>query len=56
MTMNKVLVSVIVVLLLLINWLTFHDFLEPHSVRDWLLLVASVFVFFYLGKEYLKKV
>ena len=32
-------------LLLFVNWLAFHDFREPHTVRDWLMLVASVLVF-----------
>ena len=31
--------------LLVVNWFTFHDFLEPHTVRDYLTLLASVFVF-----------
>ena len=32
-------------LLLAVNWLAFHDFREPHTVRDWLMLLASVLVF-----------
>jgi hypothetical protein len=31
-----------VVLLLLADALAFHDLLEPHAVRDWLMLAASV--------------
>lgn len=30
-----------VVLLLLADSLAFHDLFEPHTVRDWLMLVAS---------------
>ena len=32
-------------LLLVVNWLAFHDFREAHTTRDWLMLVASVPVF-----------
>jgi len=31
-------------LLLFVNWLAFHDLREPHTVRDWLMLAASAFV------------
>ena len=30
-----------VVLLMLADFLAFHDVLEPHTVRDWLMLAAS---------------
>ena len=30
-----------VTLLLLADFLAFHDLLEPHTVRDWLVLAAS---------------
>ncbi len=32
------------VLLLLADALAFHDLFEPHTVRDWLMLVASALV------------
>lgn len=32
------------VLLLLADILAFHDLFEPHTVRDWLMLVASALV------------
>jgi len=32
------------ILLLAVNWLAFHDFRETHTVRDWLMLIASVLV------------
>jgi hypothetical protein len=38
-------------LLLGVNWLAFHDFREAHTVRDWLMLVASVLVFLKVGRE-----
>ena len=31
-----------VVLLVLTDLLAFHDLFEPHTVRDWLMLAASV--------------
>ncbi len=36
-------------LLLFVDWLTFHDWREPHTVRDYLTLCASLFVFACLG-------
>ncbi len=38
-------------LLLFVNWLAFHDFREAHSMRDWLMLLASVLVFFQFARE-----
>lgn len=38
-------------LLLVVNWLAFHDFREVHTVRDWLMLLASVPVFFQFPRE-----
>ena len=38
-------------LLLVDNWLAFHDFREAHTVRDWLMLLASVLVFFQFVRE-----
>ncbi len=39
-------------LLLLVNWLAFHDFREPHTVRDWLMLVASVIVWIQFARAF----
>jgi hypothetical protein len=41
------------VLLLAVDWFAFHDIREPHTVRDYLTLVASLLVFFRLGWELL---
>lgn len=38
------LMAVATLLLLAVNWLAFHDIYEPHTVRDWLMLLASVLV------------
>ena len=37
-------------LLVAVNWLAFHDYLEPHTVRDWLMLLASVLVWVQLAR------
>lgn len=42
-------------LLLVVNWLAFHDFREAHTVRDWLMLVASVLVFLQFAREFWKR-
>lgn len=39
------LMVVATLLLLAVNWLAFHDFRETHTVRDWMMLLASVLVF-----------
>ena len=50
--LNNLLVFLATLLLLLVNWLAFHDFRESHTVRDWLMLLASVLVFLKFGKEF----
>ena len=32
------------VLLLIVNWLAFHDVREAHTLRDWLMLLATILV------------
>jgi hypothetical protein len=39
-------------LLLFVNWLAFHDFREAHTVRDWLMLLASVLVLMEFAREF----
>ncbi len=39
-------------LLLVVNWLAFHDFREAHSLRDWLMLVASALVFIQFARVF----
>jgi len=41
---------------LVVNWFTFHDFREPHTVRDYLTLLGSIMVFFCFGNELLGRV
>jgi hypothetical protein len=42
MKWSMVSLSAAVVLLLLADMLAFHDVFEPHTVRDWMVLAASV--------------
>lgn len=39
-------------LLFVVNWLAFHDFREAHTVRDWLMLVASVLALIQFAREF----
>ena len=39
-------------LLLVVNWLAFHDFGEVHTTRDWLMLLASVLVFIQFARVF----
>ena len=52
---DNLLIFVISLLLLIVNWLAFHDFYEPHSVRDWLMLIASALVFLKFAGEFWKQ-
>lgn len=52
MNIDNLLMIVASILLLAVDWLAFHDFREPHTVRDWLMLVASVLVFLKFSKEF----
>ena len=36
--------AAVVVLLVLADILAFHDLFEPHTVRDWMMLVGSALV------------
>jgi hypothetical protein len=45
------LVTAATMLLVFVNWLAFHDFRELHTVRDWLMLSASVLVFIQFARE-----
>jgi hypothetical protein len=46
----------IVVLLVIVDLLTFHDIVEKHTIRDWLTFIASILVFFYFGKELKRRI
>lgn len=49
---NNLLVITASLLLLFVNWLAFHDFREIHTVRDWLMLIASALVFLNFAREF----
>jgi DNA-binding CsgD family transcriptional regulator len=51
LNLNNLLVLAASLLLLFVNWLAFHDFRELHTVRDWLMLIASALVFLKFVKE-----
>ena len=51
LSLNNLLILGVSLLLLFVNWLAFHDFREPHTVRDWLMLSASILVFIKFGGE-----
>lgn len=55
MKMNKVLAIIIVFFLLVVDWLAFHDIFEPHTLRDWLTLVSSILVFFYIAVSFSRR-
>ncbi len=44
-----------VLLLLVVDWLSFHDVFEPHAVRDYLTLFASLLVFLHVGLDAWRK-
>ncbi len=44
LNLDNLIMIVASLLLLFVNWLAFHDFGEAHTVRDWLMLFASVLV------------
>jgi DNA-binding CsgD family transcriptional regulator len=48
---NNLLVLMTSLLLLFVNWLAFHDFREAHTIRDWLMLIASGLVFLEFARE-----
>jgi hypothetical protein len=51
LNLNNLLMLMASLLLLFVNWLAFHDLREAHTVRDWLMLIASVLVFLKFASE-----
>jgi hypothetical protein len=49
---DNLLMIVASLLLLVVNWLAFHDFREARSVRDWLMLFASALVLIQFAREF----
>jgi hypothetical protein len=54
-TADNLIMLVATLLLLFVDWLAFHDYLEPHTIRDWLMLLASALVFLQFGRAVWKK-
>ncbi len=54
MKIKTTLMWIIVFLLLFVDWMTFHDIFESHTIRDWLTLLASVLVFLYFLRDVVK--
>ena len=52
LTTDNLLIITASLLLLFVNWLAFHDIREAHTVRDWLMLLASILVFFQFAREF----
>ena len=44
MLIDNLLMLTASLLLVLVNWLAFHDIHETHTMRDWLMLVTSALV------------
>ena len=44
----------LILALLAVDWLAFHDLFEPHTVRDYITLAASLLVFVYVGLDILQ--
>lgn len=52
---DNVLMMLASLLLLAVNWLAFHDLGEPHTVRAWLTLAATILVYLEFGKQLWKR-
>jgi hypothetical protein len=48
---QRLLVIAMVLVLMFVDWLTFHDVFEAHTVRDYLTLAASILVFVHIGLD-----
>lgn len=55
MKSNQILMLATVFTLLALDWLSFHDLFEPHTMKDYLLLFASILVFSHFAMELSKK-
>ena len=43
-----------IVVLLVVDWLAFHDLFEPHTARDYLTLVGSLLAFASLALSFFR--
>ena len=51
---KRVITVAMILLLLVVDWLTFHDLFESHTVRDYLTLAESSLVFLYVSLDVLR--
>jgi len=49
---DKILVVSSSVILLILDWLAFYDWLEAHTIRDWGMLVATCLVLTEFARQY----
>jgi hypothetical protein len=49
---DDLLIITATLLLLAVNWLAFHDFQETHTLRDWIMLIASALVFLKFARDF----
>ncbi|WP_266170808.1 hypothetical protein [Dyella subtropica] len=49
---QRLLAIAMVLVLVPVDWLTFHDVFEPHTVRDYLTLAASILVFAHIAVDF----
>jgi hypothetical protein len=53
---DYLLIALSSLLLLAVNWLAFHDLREPHTTRDWLMLLGSLLAVAEFARMVLKRV
>jgi len=52
MNIDNFLIVAASLLLLVVNWLAFHDFREAHTARDWMMLAASALVLIQFARQF----
>lgn len=48
---QRLLAAAIVLVMVFVDWLALHDVFEPHTVRDYLTLAASILVFAHIAMD-----
>jgi di/tricarboxylate transporter len=52
--LRQLILVLAIIVLLVVNWLTFHDIFEPHTARDYLMAVGSLLVVASFGLDLLR--
>lgn len=55
LNLDNLLIVLASLLLLAVDWLAFHDILEAHTARDWMMLFASFLVFIQFAREFWRR-